>query len=90
MSLTGSAQGATRAAIVEHAKDAAVKYFDTTCIGVTLSKEQAVTLTETSVNGRSETMVTGYEADWSADIAHNYWEGAYGRTECRYCKARPA
>lgn len=90
MSLKGSAQGATRANIIRHAKDAAAKYYDTDCIGVELSNEATETVTDRRVNGGLESIATGYMADWKADIKHSWWEAAYGRTECRHCKVRPA
>lgn len=88
MSLRGSAQGATRADIVKHAKDAAAKYYDTTCIGVELRNEATETVTDGRVNGGLETIVTGYMADWSADIKHSFWEDRQ-RIVCRHCGARP-
>lgn len=88
MSLTGSAQGSTRADIIAHAKDAAAKYYGTECIGVELINEQAVTLTEAAINGGRETVVVGYEADWIADIKHSFWEDRQ-RIVCRHCGARP-
>lgn len=90
MSLTGSASAEDRAAIIRQAESAAKRYYGTECVGVGLRNEQTETVEDGFFGTGRATVPTGYTADWTADIKHSWWEGSYGRTECRHCKARPS
>ena len=87
MSLTGASSGETREEIMTRAKEAATKYYGSTCISVTLKNE---TYNEETIQlgpDLARTTVT-CTADWEANTSHNWWEGSSGRIECRHCKKR--
>jgi len=86
MSLTGSSRGTTRADIIKQAKDAATSYYGETCIDVTLSNEHIETLNDASIYGVHETVITGYMADWTAEVKHRMEQPSYGFAKCINCK----
>jgi len=86
VSLTGSARAEDRAAIIRQAKHAATKYYGETCIDVTLSNEQVVTVNDYSICGGLGTTITGYTADWTAEVKHRMEQPSYGFAKCINCK----
>lgn len=86
MSLTGSAHGRSRADIIQHAKYAASNYYGHNCTVITLSNEQTEAITDSRVNGGLESVVTGYTADWKADVQHHMISQTYGHDYCSGCK----
>lgn len=86
MSLTGSSRGTTRADIIKQAKDAATSYYGETCIDVTLSNEETVSVTDMRMDGWMGSAVTGYTADWTAEVKHRMEQPAYGFAKCVHCR----
>lgn len=86
MSLAGTGSGPTRADIIKQAMETATSYYGIECVGVQLSNEVTLTINDGTTGDPWATANGGFAADWVADIKHNYWEGSYGRIECRHCK----
>lgn len=86
--LTGHGTG-TRAEIITTAQDQAARYYglaDNRCVQVTLTDETATIQDAGTYTEMGKTIVTGFTANWAAEVSHRWEQRAYGFPKCVSCQ----